>query len=111
MPHEMRLVRTTGRFCTSLGKKAKWCAHVMRQGGLSGAATDGLPMGRPRGRGCPKLRSMDNVTKWSSRSAGELRRTVFEGDGGDSKSAPPLQYEDEAATDVCLCRMVMMNSH
>ena len=28
--------------------------------------------------------------------------------GGDSRGAPPLQSEDEAATDASLCQMMMM---
>ncbi len=41
--------------------KAMWWAHVIRQGGLPDAVTDGLPMGTSRGRGHPKLRWIDNV--------------------------------------------------
>ena len=61
-----------------LERKAKWCTHVMRQGGLPGAAIDGLPTGTTRGRDRPKLRWIDNITKWSARSVKELRRAAIE---------------------------------
>ena len=52
--------------------------YVMRQGGLPSAAIDGLPTGTIRGRGRPKLRWIDNVTKWSGRCVKELRRAAIE---------------------------------
>ena len=56
-----------------------WCVHVMRQGGLPCAVINGLPMhGTSRGRGRPKLRWVNNVTKWSGRSVGELRKAAIE---------------------------------
>ena len=71
-----------GRWCLTsdevLERKAKWCAHVMRQGGLPGAAIDGLPTGTVRGRGRPKLCWIDNVTEWSGRSVKEPRREAIE---------------------------------
>ena len=50
----------------------------MRQGGLPLAVIDGLPKGTFCSRGCAKLRWIDNVTKWSGRSVGELRRAGIE---------------------------------
>ena len=41
---------------------------------------DGLPTGTIRGRGRPKLRWIDNFTKWSGRSVGELRGAAIERD-------------------------------
>ncbi len=61
-----------------LEQKAKWCAHVMRQGGLHNAVIDGLRMGTICGRGCPKLHWIDNVTKGSGRSVRELRIAATE---------------------------------
>ena len=49
-------------------EEAKWCNHVMRLGGQPSAVIDGLPTGTIRGRGRPKLRWIDSVTKWSSRT-------------------------------------------
>ena len=62
-------------------------------------------MGTCRGRGRPKVRWVDNVTKWNGRSVHELRKaaTEREHDGGVSSNVPPLQSEDEAATDTSLC--------
>ncbi len=69
-----------GRWCFTgdqvFEQKAKWRAHVMRQGGLHNAVIDGLPMGTSRGRGRPKLRWIDNMTKWSGRSVRELRKAA-----------------------------------
>ena len=69
----------------------------MTQGGLPSAAIDGLPTGTIQGRGHPKLCWIDNVTQWSGRHVGELRRAAVErktSDGDDSRSAPPLEFED-----------------
>ena len=41
-----------------LERKAKWCAHVMRQEGLPGTVSDGMPTGTNRCAGyrqCDKL--------------------------------------------------------
>ena len=48
----------------------------MRQG----TAIDGLSTDTVRGRGRPKLRWIENVTKWSGRCVGELRRASIERD-------------------------------
>ena len=90
-------------------RKAKWCAHVMRQGGIPSAVIDGQPTGTIRGRGRPKLHWIDNGTQWGSRSVGELRRAQIERERVMAETpglCPPLQFEDGVATDASLCRMM-----
>ena len=50
----------------------------MRHGGLPSTVINGVRTGTIRGRGQPKLRWTDSVTKWSARSVGELRRATIE---------------------------------
>ena len=57
---------------TVLQRKAKWCGHAARYGGLTSAVLSGLPYGRNRKPGRPHLRWIDNLTKWSGHSANQL---------------------------------------
>ena len=78
------------------------CKSGRRSGALiPGAVIDGLPTSTIRGRGRPKLRWLDNVTKWSGRTVGELRRAVAEREQAMAAT--------EATMGASLCRMLMMH--
>ena len=57
---------------TILQRKAKWCGHAVRYGGLTSAVLFGLPSGLKRKPGRPHMRWIDNLTKWTGRSATQL---------------------------------------
>ena len=57
---------------TVLQHKAKWFGHAVRCRGLTYAVLCGLPCGYKRKPGRPHLRWIDNLTKWSGRSAVQL---------------------------------------
>ena len=83
--------------------------HVIRQKGLPSAAIDVLPTGAGWSRGHPKLccRQCPRVG-WKKRQRTETSSDwKTPGDGSDFRSAPPLQFEDEVATEASLCRMMM----
>ncbi|PIK39608.1 endonuclease-reverse transcriptase [Apostichopus japonicus] len=57
---------------TVLQHNAKWFGHAVRCGGLTCAVLCGLPCGYKRKLGRLHLRWIDNLTKWSGRSAAQL---------------------------------------
>ena len=62
-------------FSTDLvyARKASWCGHAVRSGGLSVAVIAGLPAHTRRGPGRPRASWVNNLTQWSGLSVAELK--------------------------------------
>lgn len=75
--HQLIDGRWTFSFNTIMERKAAWCGHAHRHGGLTSAVIAGLPEGTSRSRGRPSMRWVDNLTRWSGLTTPELETAAL----------------------------------